>query len=156
MRGGMGQQPPAQPQGITIQGRRYVSTDFYVYEEDFSGLAAGNTQNGAINIQADSDFVVEKLAYFADVAAAGQTESSRVVPLITVQITDTGSGRNFVENPAPIPSLFGDGRLPFVLPEPRLFFARSTVQIQVSNFDASQTYNLRLSFIGYKAYPLGQ
>lgn len=138
-----------------IQGREYVTTDFYIYEEDFSGVAAGASANGSIIIQADSDFILQKMAYFADVAAAGQTESSRVVPLMTLQMIDTGSGRQFMESAAPIPSLFGTGELPFVLPQPRLFFARSTIQLQVTNFDASDTYNLKLSFIGYKAFPRG-
>ena len=146
----------AQPQGIVIQGRRYVSTDFFTYELDFSNLSNGTSATKSINVQADADFVLEKTAYMADLAAAAQTDSGRVVPLVTVLITDTGSGRQFMDNATPIPSLFGDGRLPFVLPEPRLFFARSTISVQVANYSSGSTYGLRLSFIGYKAYPQGQ
>lgn len=133
---------------------RDVIKDFYIYEEDFAALAAGTSQTGNINIQADSDFVVQKLTYFADVAAAGQTESTRVVPLANVAITDSGSGRQLMEEAVSVPSLFGTGEIPFILPQPKLFLARSTINIVVSNFDAAQSYNLNLSFIGYKVFRL--
>ena len=142
-----------------IGGKQYVARDFYVYQEDFSAadLVAGATLNGSIEIQADSDFIWQKAAYFAsdaDTGAAAQTDASRNLSLQTVQLIDTGSGRNLLELAAPVPSMFGTGDLPFVLPIPRLFFARSTIQVQVSNFGAA-AQNLRLSFIGYKAYPHG-
>ena len=150
----MGQGPDA---GFDIGGRQYVARDFYTYEEDFleADLTAGSTLNGSIEIQADSDFVWQKATYFADLAGAVQTFNTRVIPLVTVQLIDTGSGRNLFELAAPIPSMFGIGELPFVLPIPRLFFARSTIQVQISNFSAATAYGLRLSFIGYKAYPKG-
>lgn len=129
-----------------------VIKDFYIYEEDFSALASGATATGSINIQADSDFVLQKLTYFADIAAAAQTANGRVIPLVTVQITDTGSGRNLMETAAPITNVFGIGQIPFILPQPKLFLARSTITITVANFDAAVDYNLRLSFIGHKVF----
>lgn len=154
----LGQPAPGGAQSaFAIGGREYVARDFYTYEEDFAAanLTAGATLNGSIEIQADSDFVWQKALYFADIAAAAQTDSSRVIPLVTVQLIDTGSGRNLFETAAPVPSIYGTGELPFVLPVPRLFFARSTIQVQVSNFSAATAYGLRLSFVGYKAYPKG-
>lgn len=139
--------------GQMEQQERYIAYDFFVYEEDFLGLANGSSAQGSINITAEADFVLQKLAYFADVAGEEQTADSRVIPLVTIQIIDAGSGRNLIETPAPVPSLFGQGNLPFILPRPRVFFQRSTVEITVANFSADQTYDLRLSFIGYKAYP---
>ena len=143
------------PQTVGAEAKRYIAKDFYVYQEDFDGLAPSTSATGTINIQADSDFVLQKMTYFADIAAAVQTDSSRVVPLITLQIVDAGSGRNLLEAPAPIASLFGEGDLPFILPTPRVFVARSNIELTVANFSAATTYNLRLSFIGYKAYPEG-
>lgn len=126
--------------------------EFYTYEEDFSALAAATSATGNINIQSDSDFVLQKLMYFADVAAAAQTSGAKIVPLCTIVITDTGSGRQLMESAVSIPSLFGTGELPFILPTPRLFQARSTIAITVANFSAATAYNLRLSFCGYKVY----
>lgn len=129
-----------------------VIKDFYVYQEDFASLANGASATGNINIQADSDFVVQKLTYFADIAAAVQTDATRVIPLVNVLITDTGSGRNMMESALPISNIFGTGEIPFILPTPKLFLARSTITIQLSNFSAATTYNLRLSFAGYKIF----
>jgi len=129
-----------------------VLKDFFVYQEDFSALASGATASGNINIQADSDFVVQKLTYFADIAAAVQTNSSRVIPLTSVIVTDTGSGRNLMESALPISNLFGTGQIPFILPQPKMFLARSTITITLANFSAATTYNIRLSFIGYKIF----
>lgn len=144
-----------QPQTSGEKPKVYIAKDFYVYQEDFLALADSTSATGSINIQADSDFILQKMTYFADIAVAIQTDSTRVVPLITLQIVDAGSGRNLLEAPAPISSLFGEGDLPFILPTPRVFFARSNVELTVANFSAGTTYNLRLSFIGYKAYPEG-
>jgi len=129
-----------------------VIKDFFIYEEDFSAIASGSSQTGSINIQADSDFVVQKLTFFSDIAGAVQTDSTRVIPLISLQITDTGSGRNLMESAIPVSNLFGTGQIPFILPQPKLFLARSSVTITVDNFSDSTTYNLRLSLIGYKVF----
>ncbi len=134
--------------------RPQVIKDFYVYEEDFSALTSGATALGSINIQADSDFVVQKLTYFADIAAGAQLDSTRIIPLVSIQITDSGSGRNLMEAPVALSNIFGTGELPFILPQPKLFLARSTISISVTNFDAAVTYNLRLSLIGYKVFRL--
>ena len=142
------------PNEQPIQPRQRVIKDFYVYEEDFLALTQGSTAIGSINIQADSDFVVQKLTYFADIAVAVQTDSNRVIPLITVQITDSGSGRNLMEAPVPIANVFGTGQLPFILPQPKLFLARTTITVSVTNFSASTDYNLRLSLTGYKVFRL--
>lgn len=139
---------------VQTPNNQQVIKDFYVYEEDFSALASGATALGSINIQADSDFVVQKLTYFADIAAAVQTSNTRVIPLVTVQITDSGSGRNLMEAPLPISNIMGTGELPFILPQPKLFLARTTITVSVTNFSASTTYNLRLSLTGYKVFRL--
>lgn len=131
-----------------------VVRDFFVYSATFSSLANGTSATQSINIQADSDFIVQKMAYFADIAAAVQTDSSRVIPLCTIQITDQGSGRNLMDSPQPVSSICGTGQIPFILPNPKLFLARSTVVITAANFSAGTTYNLRISFIGHKKFRL--
>ncbi len=147
---GMGQVPGAPEAANRIK-------EFFTYQEDFSGantVLSGASATGNINIQADSDFVLQKMTYYADIAAATQTDSSRVIPNATIVITDTGSGRQLMESAVPITALFGTGQLPFILPTPRLFQARSTINLIVANFDAVVDYNIRVSFIGYKLYQL--
>lgn len=126
--------------------------DFYTYEAESLGLVAGGSSNDVINIEADSDFIMQKLSFQADIAGAAQTDGTRVIPNVVVQLVDTGSGRQLMQNPIPIPNIFGWGELPFVLDNPRKFLRNSTIQIAFTSFDAAVDYNIRLAFIGYKIY----
>ena len=58
------------PQTVGEESKLYIAKDFYIYQEDFSGLAASTSATGTIRIQADSDFILQKLTYFADIATA--------------------------------------------------------------------------------------
>jgi hypothetical protein len=131
-----------------------ILKDFFTYEVNFSGLAAGTDSVQQINIQADSDFELMKMTYFADIAAAAQTESTQVVPLCSVLILDSGSGRQLSDQAVPVPNLFGTGEIPFILPNSKIFSARSLISVTVNNFSAATTYNLKLSFIGVKRFKL--
>lgn len=126
--------------------------DFFVYTIFFDDLAANAAANGAIQIQSDSDFELQKLTMFADIAGAVQTASSRVLPLVTLQITDTGTGRQLFNAPVAVPALFGDGQIPFILPTTKLFSRNASVTFAVSNFSAATTYDLRLFLIGSKVF----
>lgn len=126
--------------------------DFYIYEAQALALAAAGNANDIINIEADSDFILQKFAWQADIAAAAYTDSTRPWPNITIQLIDTGSGRQLMQNPIPVTSFMGNGELPFILPNPRKFLRNSTIQVAFTNFDAAVAYNIRLAFIGYKIY----
>ncbi len=143
-------QQPSAPQAMRVgpQKRR----DFFVYTLQFSDLAAGAATQGAIQIQADSDFELSKFTMFADIAEAVETEATRVLPLVTIQITDTGTGRALFNAPLPIPAIMGDGRIPFILPVPKIFSANASVAIEVANFSAATEYNIRLALIGAKIF----
>ncbi len=126
--------------------------DFFVYDIDFSSLAAAGQATGSIQIQADSDFELQKLTHFTDIAGAAQTEDSRVLPLVTMQVTDSGTGRQMFNTAVPIPALMGDGRIPFILPVSKMFSKNSSVSITLSNYSSATTYNLRLQLIGAKIF----
>ena len=129
-----------------------IRRDFYIYEAEALALASLGAANDVINIEADSDFILQKMTYEADIAAAAFNFTTNPIPLITIQLIDTGSGRQLMQQPIPVNSFMGDGKLPFILPNPRKFLRNSTIQIAYVNFDAAVTYNLRLAFIGYKIY----
>jgi hypothetical protein len=127
--------------------------DFYVYEAETLAIGVGVSTNDTIAIEADSDFILQKLCYQADDGTgATYTDSSRIIPNVSIQITDTGSGRQLMQNPIPVSSFFGTGQLPFILPNPRLFMRNSTIQIAFTSFEAAITPSVRLAFIGYKVY----
>lgn len=127
----------------------------YVYEAESLALASGGISQDTINIEADADFVWTKGTFQADIAAATQTDSTRVIPNVTVQIKDTGSARTFFNAPIPIQSVFGTGEIPFILPVSQRMRLNTTFVVDFVNFDIAATYNIRLAFIGYKVYVPG-
>jgi hypothetical protein len=125
----------------------------FVYEMDFATLLHQTQQNGNIQIQSDADFKWSKATYFADLAGAAQTESTEVIPLVTLQIVDSATGQQLFQNPIQVSSFFGRGSLPFILPTPYIFKQRSNLAFQVANYSAATDYsNLRLSLLGTKIY----
>lgn len=129
--------------------------DYFVYNVEFLDIAPAEVQQGNIQIQADSDFKWVAATFQADIAAAAYNAGDRPIPLVNLQIVDTGSGRQLFFNALPIETIFGSGQLPFILPIPRIFRARSSIALTMSNFDAAETYNVRLALIGTKIFTAG-
>lgn len=130
-----------------------ISDEFYVYTTGrLATLAAAGVATANIQIQADSDFLIEKLSFNADVAGATQTESSRLLPNINVLLTNTGSGRQLMSQQFPLTGLFGGGELPMILPRQYLLPASCTLQIAMVSFEAAISVFLTLNFIGRKIY----
>lgn len=129
--------------------------DFFVYSTGRLALAAavGATAVANISIQADSDFQWEKSTHFCD-AGAYATESTRVIPLMSVQIQDTGSGRNMFNTPISIVAISGPGQLPFILSRPKIFDANSVIQVTFVNLVATAT-NIELALSGRKRFRIG-
>lgn len=127
--------------------------EFYSYSTGLlAAIAVGGNISTNITIQADSDFVIEKLTYFAHVAGASQTVSTQIVPNVSVMLTSTGSGQNLFSAATPIGSIFGNAGLPFILPFPRLLPANSVLQILLTSFEAAITPIIALNFHGRKRY----
>lgn len=146
--GTLGQLPEASMNG----GPKVIAEDMFTYTLPVTSIASGATATDFIQIEAESDFLIQKLSYFADIAGATQTLSSVVVPLVSIVILDTGSGRQIMNNAVPIPSLFGDGREPYILPIPKLFTKNSRINVTFANFSAGTTYRLWLNFLGKKIF----
>lgn len=135
--------------------RVQYAEDLFTYEIDFTALAAGGTSVQNIQVQADSDFKWIKATVQADIALAAQTDSTRILPLVTVLIVDSGSGRQLSSNPVPLGNMFGSAEFPFILPIPRIFKARTNISLTFANYSAATTYNIRCSLIGTKIFQLG-
>jgi len=125
---------------------------FFSYQVTIAGLAAAASSTQNIAIDAGSKFLLQKITYMADISAAAQTDSTRVIPLISVQITDSGSGQNLFNQSVPVPSISGTGELPFVMPNPQLFEANSNITLVFLNYSASTTYNLYFTLHGQKIF----
>ncbi|MGH8744519.1 MAG: hypothetical protein ACREUY_09605, partial [Burkholderiales bacterium] len=131
--------------------------EFFVYSTGrLAAIAAGGIVTTFLNIQADADFVLEKLTYGADIAGAAVTINTYPAPNVLVLLISSGAGQNLFQNPLPLTSLFGTGALPFILPFPRVLPANSQLQITLTSVEAVSTPLLTLNFIGRKLYLLGQ
>lgn len=141
---------------LPIQNLQQRTQEFFTYSTGrLDALTAGATINTSIVIQADSDFVVEKLTMVTDLAGAAYTVSTAPIPNATVLLTASGSGQQLMNTPFALGALFGNGQLPFILPYPRVLRANSQLQIQIVNFDAAvATARITLCFHGRKVYNL--
>lgn len=131
----------------------YGAKDMFVYCAVLDGgLATGATDVATFNVDNDSDFMWTKGTYFALIGGAAFTASSRPIPGITITIKDTTSGRDLMTNPVPIPSMFGIGELPFILPVPKLMPRKSTITINFASIDDASYSFIGLYFHGPKLF----
>lgn len=130
---------------------RSDGSDYYWYITNVQALAAAATGNSQIQIDAGTDFYWIATTIQADVAGGALTPSTDIIPLVTVLINDTGTSRNLMNAPVPIPSLAGNGKEPYRLVRPRLFRANSIVGFTFLNYSAGTTYaNLYFTMHGYR------
>jgi len=117
-------------------------------------LGAGVSASGNIQFDADAQFRWLKTGYFVDLAAAAMVDNTRPIPLITVNMTDTGCGRNFMNLPLPIDSVAGyKAAEPYLVPIPMLFSPNATLRVTFANYSAATTYtNIYLVLHGVKIY----
>jgi len=127
--------------------------DFYSYTQRVAMAGTiGNTQGATYQIEADSYFYMNALSYQADVALAALTHATNVIPLVTIVIFDSGSGRQLMANPVPINCVAAEvGGNPFRLPKPRRFAPTSQITVTFVNYSAN-AYNISLCFSGFKVY----
>jgi hypothetical protein len=127
--------------------------DFYSYTQRvaLTGVV-GNTAGATYQIEADSYFYMNALSYQADSALAALTHATNVIPLATIVIFDSGSGRQLMANPVPINCVAGEvGGEPFRLPKPRRFAPTSQITVTFVNYSAN-AYNISLCLSGFKVY----
>lgn len=131
-----------------------VYRDWFVYTfPAVATLAALAAARSIVNIQADANFICEKINVFADLAGAAQTVQTQVVPLITVQINDSASGKNLFSDALPIAAIAGPNLAGYELPLARCFTSGGTVQAAFYNYSAATPYNnVYLMMHGYKEW----
>jgi len=142
---------PAQARGFAIPN---APKDWFSYPVTFNSLAtAGTPQSTNLQIDAGSDFYLTAITYLATgTATAVLTASSRIIPLVTILLTDSGSNRQLMQNAVPLDSIAGSGEWPHRLIFPRLFLRNSNIQIVVANYDTTNTTSVRINFEGFRIY----
>lgn len=134
---------------IAREGRSIVNIDSFAYNLRLGTtavpIAANAAASGAVQIQADSDFV---LIYMS----AGQ----RTAAQLTAQITDTGSGKTFFNEQTLIANIFGNGGFPFLMPQPRVINPSTNLKVDVTNLTATPETGLFMSFWGARIFYAGR
>ena len=153
--------PQPLPAGAMTQdqyGQRATNKNrfFFVYQTtNVATLAPGGSTTNSILFDNDSVFEWTKISVAADVSNAAQTNSSIVVPLVTMQIQDTGQGRYYSNAAIPLSVYAGAFGLPYVLPAPQFIAPNATLQFTFASYETAGggniTYdNLRIQLHGFK------
>lgn len=133
---------------------RVGNADYFWYGTRVTGLqSTAPNATSILNIDADSDFWCIGFSYQADIAGAALTEATNLVPLINLQINDTGSGKSLMNVPAPLTDIAGDGKHLYRLLRPRVFLSNASVQFNWTSYVAAGTvYNVSFTMHGIKVY----
>lgn len=137
---------------------RSGNEDIFWYGATVTGLqSTAPTGSALINIDSDADFYCIALSYQASILTGTLgnlvTEATNVIPLVTLQINDTGSGKSLSNIPLPIGTMLGDGKRPYRLPRPRVFLANATINMNFASFVVAGTiYQITVALGGYKVY----
>ena len=137
---------------------RVIAEEYFIYQLDFpAGMPINpRLQILFLQLEADADFLLQKFAYQADIVPFGfETLGSQDMPLVNVLIIDTASGRQMSNVPVPITAYMGDGRLPYILPTPKLYPARARLRIETENFGVQAFSFFRIEFQGKKIFTAG-
>jgi len=129
------------------QGRALLLTP-YGYNLTFSSLAAGTSATQTVNIAANADFIITGLHHRANVAAAGQNVSTKTAPLARILITDSGSNEQFTNSAVDLENYSTNGNIINKFDYPRIVSGRSTLTVQLTSYEASQTLNIDVFFEG--------
>jgi hypothetical protein len=141
---------PANAGGSIVQGDGFVYTYNIIFAASLAAAA-----NSTVTLQFDQVTVFKwvRTTCYANIADASQLDSTRVLPCVTLKITDAGSGMAFMNSPVPMFDVAGHGDLPYVLPTPQFVLANAVLQFTALNITAGTTYtNLMLQLHGYKLY----
>lgn len=146
--------------GRTEFGGNFNNMDFFWYRAPsfvINSTIPAVTNN--IQIDASANFLWIATTYQASIVADGVvlgalvTEATNVIPLVNLQIADTGSGKFMSNLPIPLAAFAGDGKNPYRLVKPRIFGKNATIGLNWSPFVVAGT-NYRIDFVlhGYKVY----
>ena len=128
---------------------------FWLVFPTFGPMTAALQQTQQVVVPNDADFEMRRIMFHLDAAGAQQTQALTAIPNITIMITDAGSGRNLMNAAAPLNSIANNEGLGGAtdLCWPKIFSRNSTIQVQLTNFDAAVvTNNVRITFCGRKIF----
>ena len=139
-----------------IDAEAQFREDFFVYAIEVADLDPAASTSTSIQIDATSHFKWIKTTCFGFGVGEDpqQTQATRIILPITMQITDGASGLQLFSAPLPLPLVCGEGDLPFIQPLPRIFAARSTINLTFANYGL-EDFHFWVAFVGVKMFEQG-
>lgn len=132
------------------QTQRVYSEDLFLYDFALPTLANNTTTPVTVIMEAESDFEWI-LTTCSSLTTEGPAVDSTNTP-VSVQVIDTGSGRRLFNAFTPVGSIAGSGQQPFVLPQPRIFTAKTPVIVEFKNSSGAEVDNIHFTMIGRKIF----
>lgn len=146
------------------RAKRAYNLSFFTFNIEYLPATLSAFTSGSFIVQNDSAFVLCKTSYISTLTdnvtpATAVTVPAPATTLLTshenapflVNITDSGSGRQFSNIDTHIDNWFGSGEWPFIWAVPQVFDPNSNVTMRVQNLSTT-SMNLRCAFIGYKVF----
>jgi hypothetical protein len=133
---------PNPPRRVVLP-KRYTAT--------FATVAPGGSQTQPIQISANGDFVLCRMAFIATNAGAAQTASTAIVPQWRIQITDSGTDEQYGNQPIDLNVMATNAVLSGEKTDevyPRLISGSSTLNLAVTSYEAANTYSVDFVLIG--------
>lgn len=132
-----------------VKGR---PADYFDYNIDFLSLVQGTSETGTFTVERDSDFLITNIV--ATVEDAALPETAIVPNGLTVEMRDTGSGRNLQNQATAFQNVIGTGQLPAYMPTPKFINAASNFSLTVANGQSGAGVPLlvRVAFVGIKIF----
>ena len=145
--------------------KRDFNLSFFTFNIEFLPATLNTFTSGSFLVQNDSAFVLTRTTYVATLTDNKTPVNAVTIPapattLLTmslcspflINLTDSGSGRQFSNSDTHIDNWFGDAERPFFWPTPQVLDPNSNVTMRVQNLDTAISYNLRCGFHGYKVF----
>jgi hypothetical protein len=124
--------------------------DWFTYLFNIGTIITTGTGSQSITIMQDSAFELMQITVQGNISTGTEPNPNNIILPFTIMLTDTGTGRNLMQNPVPVNMIAGRGELPFILPETRIFKPTSTIQLQWAGYGAGTYNNIYLALIGRK------
>ncbi len=122
--------------------RQFLKAEDFTYNVDILGVATATAVTQFVQMQADSDFVLQYIT-----ANLQQVDGT----LTTLQITDTSTGRTFYSQAGPLALLVGGWSIPLFMPAPRLIAPNVNLKFELTN-NQGQTLDYRLALLGTRVF----
>ena len=154
---GLGQNQNWPTGNYATGGGPQLNDMFFTYDLLFGSVGPGASSTQTIQIQADSNFLWEATTFFATLQGQAEPVPLSIQWPFTLQLTDTGSGRQFFASSqpngaVPISNMAGTGSFPFILPQSYVWKAVSSIQGILVSLSLNTWNNCHLTLLGKKMY----